>query len=85
MSTSIKGDFLENLESSGLIIPYSHLRIFDSLGQGMHCTHMTVICITFLAGEFGIVYKAHLFNEQGMPTDVAVKTLKGQWVSSNKQ
>ena len=78
MSTLIKGDFLENLESSGLIIPYSHLRIFDSLGQGMDCTHMTVICITFLTGEFGIVYKAHLFNEHGMPTDVAVKTLKGQ-------
>ena len=33
------------------------------------------LCLT---GEFGLVYKAHLFDEHGIPTDVAVKTFKGQ-------
>lgn len=34
-----------------------------------------------MAGEYGIVYKAHLFNfkdqDNGLPMDVAVKTVKG--------
>lgn len=36
-----------------------------------------VIIITL--GEFGIVFKAHLFNRQGdkLPKAVAVKTVKG--------
>ena len=45
MSTIVKEDFLENLESSGLIIPYSHLRLLDCVGQGMYCTHMTVVYV----------------------------------------
>lgn len=28
-------------------------------------------------GEFGIVYKAHYYEDQGYPSFVAVKTLKG--------
>ena len=48
MSTIVKEDFLENLESSGLIIPYSHLRLLDCVGQGIYCTHMTIICILIL-------------------------------------
>ena len=48
MSTIVKEDFLENLESSGLIIPYSHLRLLDCVGQGICCTHMTIICILIL-------------------------------------
>ena len=39
MSTIVKKDFLENLESSGLIIPYSHLRLLDCVGQGIFYTH----------------------------------------------
>ena len=45
MSTIVKEDVLDNLESSGLIIPYSHLRLLDCVGQGMYCTHMTIIYI----------------------------------------
>ena len=45
MSTIVKEDFLENLESSGLIIPYSHLRLLDCVGQGIYCTHMTVVYV----------------------------------------
>ena len=78
MSTKVKEDFLENLKSSGLIIPYSHLRLLDCVGQGKFCTHIYHFASQCLTGEFGLVYKGHLFNEQGIPTDVAVKTLKGQ-------
>ena len=42
MSTTVKEDFLENFKSSGLIIPYSHLRLLDCVGQGMYYTHMTI-------------------------------------------
>ena len=48
MSTIVKEDFLENLESSELIIPYSHLRLLDCVGQGIYCTHMTIIFIVIL-------------------------------------
>ena len=74
----MKEDFLENLESSDLIIPYSHLRLLDCVSHGRFCTYINHFSSQCLTGEFGLVYKAHLFNEQGIPTDVAVKTLKGQ-------
>ena len=82
MSTIIKADFFENLKLSGLLIPYTHLRLLDSLDQVCTVHTWQSLCITILAGEFGILYKAHLF---GIPTDVAVKTLKGQWVDNHKQ
>ena len=84
MSTKVREDLLENLKSSGLIIPYNHLRLLDCVSHGKFCTHDHHFASKCLTGEFGLVYKAHLFNEEGIPTDVAVKTLKGQWVSSNK-
>lgn len=54
---------LEDFNSAGLIIDNTSLRLLDSIGQG----------------EFGLVYKAHLFDDQGVPIDVAVKTLKGTY------
>ncbi|XP_019853754.1 PREDICTED: uncharacterized protein LOC100636458 isoform X2 [Amphimedon queenslandica] len=54
---------LEDFNSAGLIIDNTSLRLLDSIGQG----------------EFGLVYKAHLFDDQGAPIDVAVKTLKGTY------
>ena len=39
MSSIVTEEFLENLKSSGLIIPYSHLRLLDCVGQGMYYTH----------------------------------------------
>ena len=42
----------------------------------MHVLLLT-IKIDYYIGEFGLVYKAHLFDKDGIPQDVAVKTLKG--------
>ena len=35
------------------------------------------MCHNNYSGEFSLVYKARLFNKDGEPKDVAVKTLKG--------
>jgi hypothetical protein len=51
------------LETSGLLVDNDSLRLLDCIGEG----------------EFGLVYKAHLFDDDGMPTYVAVKTLKGSY------
>ena len=36
-----------------------------------------VIFVFYLAGEFGVVYKAELWRSDGHSETVAVKTLKG--------
>jgi hypothetical protein len=59
----IDKDQLKNLESSGLLATNDRLRLLDCIGQG----------------EFGVVYKGHLINEDGMLSYVAVKTLKGSY------
>ena len=56
MSTIVKEDFLENLESSGLIIPYSHLRLLDCVGQGMYYTHMTISLYHIVLQENLVLY-----------------------------
>ena len=56
MLTVVKEDFLENLESSGLIIPYSHLRLFDCVGQGMYYTHMTISLYHIVLQENLVLY-----------------------------
>ena len=35
--------------------------------------------LTAIIGEFGLVYKGQLFDKDGMPESVAVKTLKGTY------
>ncbi len=76
-----------------LIISSSELRMLDiSLGQGnlrrsgILCSWPAVMhaCVMYSAGQFGIVYKAHLTKSKGpcgnlshSCRDVAVKILKG--------
>jgi len=75
-----------------LIINIKHLKVLESVGQGMHvhdCMEVyTANQSTFyyvyiqihmycFTGEYGIVYKAQLVRG-GLPQLVAVKTVKGK-------
>jgi hypothetical protein len=60
-SITIENDMIDKFKSTDLLIYNDSLRLLDCIGEG----------------EFGLVYKAHLFNEEGIPSYVAVKTLKG--------
>ena len=56
MSTTGKGDFFENLESLRLLIPYSHLRLLDCIGQGMYYTHLTITLCHIVLQENLVLY-----------------------------
>lgn len=68
---------VSNFDSAGLIVDNSSLRLLDSIGQGKQTWLLSYFGIYAYVGEFGLVYKAHLFDDEGTPIVVAVKTLKG--------
>ena len=63
------------------------IRLLDSIGCGQlwhtklinaYCRYFYCVLSCILTGEFGVVYKGHLFvNSDPVPKIVAVKTLKG--------
>jgi hypothetical protein len=52
----------DSLQSSKLLVNNNCLRLLDCIGQG----------------EYGLVYKAHLIDNEQTPSYVAVKTLKSK-------
>ena len=85
----IEGKRLEDIVDQKTLLELSHnemlimnkdIRLLDCVGQGntyILCSHSILFIGYMYVGEFGLVYKAHLFNKDGVPEYVAVKTLKG--------
>ena len=76
-TVNVSTEHLDKL-SSEIIIASKDLRLLDCIGQGRNVYYSV---LSYLVGEFGLVYKAHLIRSSNnyQPITVAVKTLKGMY------
>ena len=63
--------------ASHLIILKNEIKLLTCIGQGISFLLLLQTVTKMYIGEFGIVYKAHYYKNEGYPSFVAVKTLKG--------
>ena len=78
LEDNIDHEILLDLSRKDMLIMSRNLRLLNCVGQGKVDTWWCWWLHTCMyVGEFGLVYKAHLLNKDGVPEDVAVKTLKG--------
>lgn len=66
--------------ASHLIILKGQIKLLDCIGQGTLFSLLLQTVTKMYIGEFGIVYKAHYYKNEGYPTFVAVKTLKSIYI-----